>query len=115
MHTMKNSGVGLFAFLLGGLIGAIVTLFYAPRSGKKTRQIVTTEAQDMMDKAIKAIREAQDTALSALKDTQSHVEALSQETKDRLAKLQEIAENTLDEQKQSIKKGYSNAKKVVQE
>ena len=115
MDNMKNSGVGLFAFLLGGLIGATITLFYAPRSGKRTRQVLTKEARDVMNKAVSSIREAQDTALSALKDTQSRMEALSQETKDRLTKLQEITENTLDEQKKSIKKGYANARKAVQE
>ncbi len=115
MDNIKNSGTGMFAFLLGGLMGATFGILYAPRSGKKTRQIVTTEAQDMMNKAVSSIREAQDTALAAIKDTQSRMDALSQETKDRLTKLQEIAEHTFDEQKQSIQKGYSNARKVVKE
>src|SRR5258706_11802255 len=105
----------MFMFSIGGLIGETFGILFSARLNKKSRQNVTTEAQDMMNKAVSSIREAQDTALAAIKDTQSRMDALSQETKDRLTKLQEIAEHTFDEQKQSIQKGYSNARKVVKE
>jgi len=65
--------------------------------------------------ALSSIRDVQETALSAMETTESRMEALSQETKDRLLKLQEIATYTLEKQQQSIKKGYSKAKKVVKQ
>lgn len=111
--TGKGNGVG--AFLLGGLIGGAIGLLYAPRSGQETRQILAGEGQDLVNKAVASIREAQDTALSTIREAQTRLEVLNVEAKDRISKLQEIAESTLNEQKQSLKKGYSEAKKVVKD
>jgi gas vesicle protein len=111
--TGKGNGVG--AFLLGGLIGGAIGLLYEPRSGQETRRILAGEGQEMIDRAVYTIREAQDNALMTIKDTQTRLEALNLEAKDRISKLQEIAESTLNEQKESLKKGYSEAKKVVKD
>jgi gas vesicle protein len=113
--AMTDKGNSFGAFLLGGLIGGAVGLLYAPRSGRETRQILVGEGQEMMDKAVTTIREAQDNALTAIREAQTRLEALNLEAKDRIGKLQEIAESTLSEQRQSLKKGYSDAKKVVQD
>jgi gas vesicle protein len=112
---MSNKGNGFGAFLIGGLIGGAIGLLYAPRSGRETRQILAGEGQDMVDKAVASIREAQDNALATISETQTRLDALNIEAKERIRKLQEIAENTLYEQKQSLIKGYSDVKKVVKE
>lgn len=112
---MSDRGSGFGAFLVGGLIGAAIGLLYAPRSGRETRQILVGEGEEMMDRATTAIRDAQDKALVTIRDTQTRLEALNMEAKDRISKLQEIAGTTLEEQKESLKKGYSEAKKVVKE
>ena len=112
---MTDRGSGFGALLLGGLIGGAIGLLYAPRSGQETRRILAGEGQEMIDRAVYTIREAQDNALMAIKDTQTRLEALNLEAKDRISKLQEIAESTLNEQKESLRKGYSEAKKVVKD
>lgn len=112
---MSDRGSGFGAFLMGGLIGAAIGLLYAPRSGRETRQILVGEGEEMIDRATTAIREAQDKALVTIRDTQTRLEALNVEAKDRISKLQEIAGATLEEQKESLKKGYSEAKRVVKE
>ena len=112
---MGNKGSGFGAMLLGGLIGGAIGLLYAPRAGWETRRILIGEGEDMIDRATTAIHEAQDRALTAIHDTQTRLEALNVEAKDRISKLQEIAGTTLEEQKQSLQKGYSEAKKVVKE
>jgi gas vesicle protein len=115
MDSAKNFLSKGFIFLLGGLLGTALGLLYAPRAGKRTRQLMATEVQEVMDRAMSSIRDVQETALSAIQATESRMEALSQETKDRLLKLQEIATQTLEEQKQSVQKGYSKAKKAVKQ
>jgi len=112
---MTDKGSNFGAFLLGGLIGGAIGLLYAPRSGQETRRILAGEGQEMMDRAVTTIREAQDSALAAIRETQTRLETLNLEAKDRISKLQEIAESTLNEQKQSLIKGYSEAKKVVKD
>jgi gas vesicle protein len=112
---MTDKGSNFGAFLLGGVIGGAIGLLYAPRSGQETRRILAGEGQEMMDRAVTTVREAQESALAAIRETQTRLEALNLEAKDRISKLQEIAESTLYEQKQSLKKGYSEAKKVVKD
>jgi len=105
--------VGFRAFLLGGLIGAVVGLLYAPQSGEETRQTLVDEGQEIVDKTRTSVKNTQDAAISVLRDTQMRMGTLHQDTRERLEKLQEVAKNTLDEQKESLEKGYSNAKEVV--
>jgi len=109
----KNSKTGLYAFLWGGMIGAVIGLLYAPKSGEETRQFLIDEGDAILDKAVISAREVQDTAKSTIQDAQTRLEAFNQETKERLAKLQKIAKNTMGEQKESLEKGYSKAKDVV--
>jgi len=110
---MSDKGSGFGAFLLGGLIGGAIGLLYAPRAGRQTRQMLVGEGEDVLEKATATIRDAQDKALAAIRENQSRLEVLNREAKDRISKLQEIADRTMNEQKESLKKGYSEAKKVV--
>ena len=111
----KKSKTGFMAFLLGGMIGATIGLLYAPQSGEETRKILVDEGQEMVDKAKTSIQEAEDSAISTIQETQARLETLNEEAKERIEKLQDIAKNTLQEQKDSLVKGYSNAKEVVME
>jgi len=111
----NKTKVGFKAFLAGGLIGAVVGLLYAPQSGEKTRQTLIDEGQEVLDRTRTSVRSTQDTAMSAIQDTQSRMETLYQDTRERLMKLQEIVKGTLNEQKESLEKGYSDAKEVVVE
>ena len=109
----KNSKTGFYAFLWGGMIGAIIGLLYAPKSGEETRQLIKDESEEMMNKAVISAREVQSTARSTIQDAQTRLEAFNRETKERLARLQRIAKNTMGEQKESLEKGYSKAREVV--
>lgn len=42
----RRGGSLLAAFVLGGVIGAVLGLLFAPRSGKETREIITDKAQE---------------------------------------------------------------------
>jgi len=111
----KRNKTGFYAFLIGGMIGATIGLLYAPRSGDETRQLLKDESEEMVNKAKTSAREVQDTAMSTLQDAQTRLETFNRETKERLAKLQEIAKTTMGEQKESLEKGYSKAREVVAE
>ena len=111
----KRTKTGFFAFLVGGTIGALVGLLYAPQSGKETRKLLNDKGQELTDEAVTSIKQAQNTAMSTIQEAQTHLETLNQEAKERLTKLQEIAKHTIQEQKESLVKGYSNAREVVTE
>jgi len=111
--TNMNKGSGFSAFLIGGLVGGAIALLYAPQSGRKTRDLLMTEGQETADRVMKSIRDAQENVMKTIDDAQVRLEAMSAEAQDRLGRLQDIARGTLDEQKGSLRKGYSDAKDVV--
>jgi gas vesicle protein len=47
----RGAGPGsvLFAFLLGGAVGAILGLLFAPKTGKETRDMLAEKSQDYLD------------------------------------------------------------------
>lgn len=47
----NNSGTVLIAFLIGGIIGAGISLLLAPQAGKKTRRQIADLAEDARDSA----------------------------------------------------------------
>jgi gas vesicle protein len=112
---MKKTKTGFITFLLGGTIGAIVGLLYAPQSGEETRQFLSDKRRVIANETVTSIKEAQNTAMATIQEAQKRLETLNQEAKERLVKLQEIAKHTAQEQKESLVKGYSEAREVVTE
>ena len=97
--SSKNS---IGAFLIGGLVGAAVALLYAPKAGDETRQTLRESSRMVKDKA-----------MSFLNEAQARVETFTEESKRRLGRLRDVGEETLHDQKQSLKSGVQQAKKVV--
>lgn len=54
MHDDYYRGGGgvVSAFLLGGIVGAALGLLFAPRSGRETRQMISTKANDYWDQGL---------------------------------------------------------------
>lgn len=42
----------LLAFVIGGLVGAIVMAIFAPQSGQETRGFIRSKSMDLKDKAV---------------------------------------------------------------
>jgi gas vesicle protein len=112
-YGTNRSGLSLTAFLIGGLIGGTIALLYAPQSGKKTREFLITEGGETADRVIHSILDAQENVLAMIEDAQNRMQFMSKETKDRLQRLQEIARSTISEQKDSLTRGYTEAKDVM--
>lgn len=46
MYDYRRGGSVFGAFLLGGLVGAVLGLLFAPRSGKETRELIADKAEE---------------------------------------------------------------------
>ncbi len=102
-YTRPNrTGSTFTAFLIGGLIGGAIALLYAPRSGEEMREILLDEGQARADQVMQSLHSAQ-----------ARMEAMNQETRERLQQLQVIAQETIDEEKQIFDKRYGQVKEVM--
>ena len=61
-----RTGSTIFAFFIGGLVGAGVALLLAPQSGKETRQKIKELADDAKEKATQYAEEVKSKVTSAL-------------------------------------------------
>lgn len=55
-----GTGSVLMSFILGGIVGAGIALFFAPKSGSETRQRIKDFAEEVKDKAQNYIEDAKE-------------------------------------------------------
>lgn len=62
----KGFGIGL---LVGAVIGGVIALLYAPKTGKETRQLVKDKVTEVVD----AVKEKTTEVVDAVKESASEV------------------------------------------
>jgi len=62
MSERHDTGFGwfIFGFLLGGLVGAVLSLAYAPQSGEETRQQIREKGIELRGRAEQAVERARE-------------------------------------------------------
>lgn len=92
----KNTSDVVLAFLVGGLVGAVLGVLYAPSSGKETRQKLKDWGEDMTDK----VNGLGDDLKSKTKDilAESREKILSQ--KERIEEALEAGKNAFQKRQQ---------------
>ena len=69
-----NTGFGA-GMLIGLLVGTAVALLYAPRSGRETRALLRTKAEESRVKADELIHEAKERARRIIEDAKGEAKA----------------------------------------
>ena len=82
-------GAFLTGFVVGGLVGAAVSLLFAPQSGEETRAIIKEKSIELKDKAVETVEEAYSRAEAAAKEAKARADEfarIAQERADELMK-----------------------------
>jgi gas vesicle protein len=97
------------AFLVGGAIGAVIALLYAPKSGKETRKDITRtarkikhEAQDFIEDAVDQVEDFVDGTKERVTDIINKGTDLSSSAKKEIIKTLEQGQKALEKQKTRI-------------
>lgn len=85
----------VLAFLLGGAVGSLLGLLYAPESGKRTRDRLRRFAEEAQEKTEKAVKDLQDKA-----------EGRAQEWRDRVEGAVTAGKEFLEEKKDLLTDAY---------
>ncbi len=97
MSERNDFGAFLAGLLVGGAIGAILGLLYAPQSGEETRALLREKTGEIKEKATVSTEEARRKAEEALKELRARVEELSQVVQERLGEVKEQGSIVLEE------------------
>ena len=101
----RNGDFGAFitGFVIGGLVGAAVSLLLAPQSGEDTRTLIREKSIEIKDQVEQTAEEARVKA-----------EKLATDAKLKAEELQQRGQVVLDEQKSRIEKAVDAGKKAAQ-
>lgn len=78
-----NLGGFLTGIVFGGLVGGIVALFAAPRSGPETRQMLMEEGQHLKERAGKTLDTTRERMDAVLTDTRQRAGTIITDTRQR--------------------------------
>jgi gas vesicle protein len=113
MYERRGGGGlgGLFAFLVGGLIGAAIGMLFAPKAGKETRDELMQRADEMMDQGRDVYEEQRGRVMEAVETGKKTAAEKSEDIREKIGvardKLKEgidTAAEYADQQVESLKK-----------
>jgi gas vesicle protein len=107
----ERNGDLLKGLLIGGLIGAVVGILYAPKSGKETREDIARTADDLLssakdeyEKAVEKSKAAYEIAVKRLKDLELSAKEKVHEAEGKVNEYSKHSSETIQDSKNKLKK-----------
>jgi gas vesicle protein len=91
------------AFLIGGMVGAVIALLYAPQSGRQTRRDISKTAHRIQKDAAELVHDTIDT-----------INQFAYETKDRVSDLIEQGGELSEKAKEEVMKTLDHGQKIIE-
>lgn len=99
--------------LIGGVLGAVAALLYAPKSGRETREELGHKMDDLYSKAREEYEASLERAKRSYDSTISRLKDLENTAKVRAQEVEELVEDVLDKSKDRVEHSRSRLKSAV--
>ncbi len=114
MSEERGLAKGLFVrFLAGGVVGGLVALLYAPKSGKELRADLKVKKDEMLDDAEEYLDIAKHKAQDIINEGKKRSEELISEAKKKAGTLLDDANKILNVAKEKTTNSYELAKEKI--
>lgn len=111
----NNVGKGLLVgFLAGGVIGALVGLLYAPKSGRELREDIRNRSDVYLDEASKYVAEARDKAKELINEGKQKSDKLISDAKIKSDELLKDAEKIFNDAKAKATASVAIGKETIE-
>ncbi|MCR4440218.1 MAG: YtxH domain-containing protein [bacterium] len=91
----KEGGAFLKGFLIGGAVGAIIALLYAPKSGKETREDIKKRTEEFLEEADREVSELKRRAATLVGEGRRRAAELAEEAEEKVEQAKgAVAEKT---------------------
>jgi gas vesicle protein len=106
-RTYKNNPIRiLLGLLIGGLLGVVTMLLFAPQSGKQTRDQIEEKAIELRDQTTKNV-------MKAVAQVRSGTDKLTAEAQDKAVELKQLGQDKLVEQLDRVSAALDTGKTAV--
>jgi len=103
----RGGGGFVSGLLFGGLLGAVLGVVFAPRSGEETRRMIRDRGMELRDQVTEGIDEARSTATETLDDVVTKVDTLQQRGREFVAENRQRIEKTATAVKETAKETWT--------
>ena len=107
----EKSGDLLKGLIIGGLIGVVLGILYAPKSGKETREDIANKADELLakakeeyEKAVEKSKVAYEAAVQRLKEAEVSAKEKVEEIEGKVSEFAQQSAETIAESKNRLKK-----------
>src|SRR5664280_2743301 len=99
----ERNGDLLKGLLIGGLIGVVAGILYAPKSGKETREDLLSRAKDEYEKAVEKSKAAYEAAVKRLKNLELSTKEKVNEIEGKVSEFAQNSAETIHDNKNRLK------------
>ena len=115
MSGENNHGKGLLiGLLIGGAIGAIAGLLFAPKSGRELRQDIKNKSDEYLDDAERYVADARTKAKDLINEGKKRSERLISDAKTKSDELLKDAEKIFSDAKSKASGAVQTGKKTIE-
>jgi len=100
--------------VVGGLIGAVIGILYAPKSGKETREEIGQKADELLSKAKEEYSHAVEKSRKVYEATVERLKELEETAKEKVEEVGEKVDELAGLGKETLQDGKSRLKKAIE-
>lgn len=115
MYDNRRGGSVFGAFLLGGLVGAVLGLLFAPRSGKETRDLIADRAEDYWGQGVEMYETGKDKAAEVYATGREKATEIYETGREKATEIYSVGRERVADQGESIKGKIDSARTRLQE
>jgi gas vesicle protein len=113
--SQENRGADFFkGFLIGGSIGAVIALLFAPKSGNELRADIRRKSREIYDETEEQLGEWKEQAGAILEQGKRQAEALRAQAEAKVAEARAKAEQLISEGRAKARDLVGQGAKVVE-
>jgi gas vesicle protein len=110
---MNKNGDFIAGLIVGGLIGAVIGILYAPKSGRETREELGRKADEILSKAKEEYEHAVEKSRKAYEATVQRLKALEEKALEKAEEAEEKAEALAERGKETLLEGKGRLKRAI--
>lgn len=109
----EKNGDLLKGLIVGGLIGAIIGILYAPKKGKETRDDLARRTEDFLNKAREEFEKTMERTSSAYESAVKRFQEIELSAKEKVTKVEDKVNEIAQQSAETVQDNKNRLKKAI--